>query len=67
MVSNFLHKSAMTYPVLLASGTTMIESYKAKAFPTLVLIDAAGKIVFYHVGAGADKALRESLVKLGLE
>jgi hypothetical protein len=23
--------------------------------------------VFYHVGAGGDKALRESLAKLGLE
>jgi hypothetical protein len=32
-----------------------------------VLIDADGKIVFYHVGAGGEKALRENLAKLGLE
>ncbi len=66
-VHEFLRSSNVSYPILLAAGSAVTESYSVNAFPTVVLIDADGKIVFYHVGAGGEKALRESLAKLGLE
>ena len=49
------------------ADSAVLPSYNVTAFPTVVLIDAEGKIMFYHVGAGGEKALRESLAKLGLE
>jgi outer membrane lipoprotein-sorting protein/peroxiredoxin len=66
-VNEFLFSSKLSYPILLTSDSDVMLSYSVTAFPTVVLIDADGKIVFYHVGAGGDKALRESLAKLGLE
>ncbi|HEV8040296.1 MAG TPA: redoxin domain-containing protein [Bryobacteraceae bacterium] len=66
-VRQFLRMSKLSYPVLLTPDNEVMQSYSVTAFPTVVLLDADGKIVFYHVGAGGDKALRESLAKLGLE
>ena len=66
-VNEFLLSSKLSYPILLTPDGGVMQSYRVSAFPTVVLIDADGKIVFYHVGAGGDKALRESLAKLGLE
>ncbi len=66
-VNQFLLSSKLSYPILLAADSGMLLSYSVTAFPTVVLIDADGKIVFYHVGSGGDKALRENLAKLGLE
>ncbi len=66
-VRQFLVSSKLSYPILLAPDSGMIQSYSVTAFPTVVLIDADGKIVYYHVGAGGEKALRESLAQLGLE
>jgi thiol-disulfide isomerase/thioredoxin len=66
-VNQFLLSSKLSYPILLTADSGVVLSYSVNAFPTVVLIDAEGKIVFYHVGAGGEKALRESLAKLGLE
>jgi len=66
-VSQFLLTSKLSYPILLTADSGVLLSYSVSAFPTLVLIDADGKIVFYHVGAGGEKSLRENLAKLGLE
>jgi outer membrane lipoprotein-sorting protein/peroxiredoxin len=66
-ISQFLQTSRLNYPILLTADSGVLPSYNVTAFPTVVLIDAEGKIIFYHVGAGVEKALRESLAKLGLE
>jgi thiol-disulfide isomerase/thioredoxin len=66
-ISQFLQTSKLSYPILLTADSSVLPSYNVTAFPTLVLLDADGKVVFYHVGAGGEKALRESLAKLGLD
>jgi thiol-disulfide isomerase/thioredoxin len=66
-VNQFLVSTKLSYPVLLTADSGVLLSYSVTAFPTVVLIDADGKVVYYHVGAGGEKALRESLAKLGLE
>jgi len=48
------------------AGAEMLKNYGVTAYPTVVLIDREGTIVFYHVGAGSEKLLRDSLAKLGL-
>jgi thiol-disulfide isomerase/thioredoxin len=66
-VNQFLVSTKLSYPILLTADSGVLLSYSVTAFPTVVLIDADGKVVYYHVGAGGEKALRESLAKLGLE
>jgi outer membrane lipoprotein-sorting protein/peroxiredoxin len=66
-VRQFLTESKLSYPILLTPDSGMIQSYNVTAVPTVVLIDADGKIVYHHVGAGGDKTLREALAQLGLE
>jgi thiol-disulfide isomerase/thioredoxin len=66
-VDQFLVSTKLSYPTLLAADSGVLLSYSVTAFPTVVLIDADGKVVYYHVGSGGEKALRESLAKLGLE
>jgi thiol-disulfide isomerase/thioredoxin len=66
-VNEFLQTSKLSYPIVLTGDSGVMPAYSVKAFPTVVLIDADGKIVFYHVGTGVEKRLRESLAKLGLE
>jgi len=56
----------MGYPVLLSETGDIADDYLATAYPTLVLVDRAGKIVFYNSGAGAEAALRKSLAEVGL-
>ncbi len=48
------------------AATETLKSYAVTAYPTVALIDRDGKIVFYHVGAGGEKAIRASLVNLGV-
>ncbi len=66
-LSQFLLTTKLSYPILTAAETVTSQSYSVNAFPTVVLIDREGKIAFYHVGAGSESALRESLAKLGFE
>jgi thiol-disulfide isomerase/thioredoxin len=66
-LNKFLLTTKLSYPILLAAETGTSQSYSVNAFPTVVLIDREGKIAFYHVGAGSESALRESLAKLGFE
>jgi len=65
-IASFLAESKMGYPVLLSETGDIADDYLATAYPTLVLVDRAGKIVFYHSGAGAEAALRKSLADAGL-
>jgi outer membrane lipoprotein-sorting protein/peroxiredoxin len=65
-VSKFLAANKLSYPIVLAGQTEMLESYSVIAFPTVVLIDREGKIALYHVGSGSESELREALTTLGL-
>lgn len=66
-INQYLATSKLSYPILLTADSGVLPSYNVTAFPTVVLLDAEGKVIFYHVGAGVEKALRENLAKLGLE
>ena len=65
-VSKFLQQTKLSYPIILATDMTVLESYSVTAFPTLVLVNRDGKIVLYHVGSGSETELRAALTKLVL-
>ena len=65
-VSKFLERTKLSYPIVLAGDSNVLESYSVTAFPTVVVIDRDGDIVLYHVGAGGETEVREALAKLGL-
>jgi len=67
VVSKFLATTKLSYPIVLTAGTGTTQSYSVAAYPTVVLIDREGTIVFYHVGSGSEAGLRASLAKLGIE
>ena len=65
-VRKFLDEAKLQYPMLLSVGATAEEDYSVTAYPTVVLIDQAGKIVLYHVGTGSEPDLRAKLAQLGV-
>jgi len=65
-VTKFLTTNKLTYPILLAGESEMLQGYSVTAFPTVVLIDREGKIFLYHVGSGSEADLRDALGQLGL-
>jgi thiol-disulfide isomerase/thioredoxin len=65
-VQQFLQKTPMAYPAVLAGESGILEAYKVTAFPTFVLIGRDGKIAAYEVGFGGEGVLRGMLEKAGL-
>lgn len=53
-------------PVYLDKAGSMMSSFKVRMYPTTLLFDSCGKIVFRQVGAkpGNDKVLRQNIERL---
>ena len=54
-------ENKITFPVIIDKTRQVATSFNAMVLPTTLLIDASGKIRFYHVGykPGDEKKLRE--------
>ena len=66
-VRRFIRANGYAYPILVtARGDPVIESYLARALPTMVVIDKNGVIADYRVGSGnsTEEMLRENLVRI---
>jgi thiol-disulfide isomerase/thioredoxin/outer membrane lipoprotein-sorting protein len=62
---DYLQKLGYTLPTLIDPKDTAVNAFHLDGWPTTVLIDAEGKIVFYEVGFEAEK-LRDALRKVGV-
>ena len=53
-------ETKINFPVVIDKNRLIAQSFSAMVLPTTLLIDASGKIRFYHVGykKGDEKALR---------
>ena len=53
-------ENKITFPVIIDKTRQVATSFNAMVLPTTLVIDAAGKIRFYHVGykPGDEKKLR---------
>ena len=60
-------KFELTYPILVDKRRKMAAKYGVSVLPTLVIIDKAGKVIFYHVGySPGDEVEVEEKVKEAL-
>jgi hypothetical protein len=65
-VEQFLRKTPMAYPAVLAGESGIEAAYKVTAYPTFVLIGSDGKVAAYEVGFGGEAILRGMLERAGL-
>lgn len=73
-VAKFVAEYGLTFPVLLGGptaddGSDVAARYGVRGYPTSLLLDPSGKVVWYKVGYGDDQAdkVREELGKLGVK
>jgi thiol-disulfide isomerase/thioredoxin len=61
-------KAHLAYPSLqLDADDEALKTLAVNAYPTLVLIDRAGKVAFYDIGAKSEASLRAALAKTGIK
>ena len=56
----------ITYPILLDSNEELLQEFNVSVLPTLVILNAEGKVVFTHEGftPGDEKLLEKEIEKL---
>jgi tetratricopeptide (TPR) repeat protein/peroxiredoxin len=57
-VAEYIDKEKFTFPVLLASGTSVTDNYGVQAYPTTFAIDKNGLVADVRMGGGSDSASR---------
>ncbi|HLF63153.1 MAG TPA: redoxin domain-containing protein [Saprospiraceae bacterium] len=64
-IEEFMTKRGVTYPILLA-GEDLADKYRVAGYPTMFLLDKAGKIIFIQSGYGPDmeKKLEKMIRKI---
>ena len=62
-VSSFISKNKYTMPILLSGMSEAVASYRVSAYPTVVVIDKAGKVADYLIGGRGDAALNDAIAK----
>jgi len=64
---DYMTKNGYAFTTLLDEDRSLATRYRVNGIPTLVVIDAAGKVTDYLVGARDDVALRAALAKAGVK
>lgn len=67
VVQKFLNDHPHKYPIALTSENEMPRAYQVAAFPTYLVIDAQGNVVYATEGNKGFSELRKLLKKAGLE
>jgi peroxiredoxin len=65
LAREYVHKYGYTLPTLVDRKDQAVNLYHVSGWPTTVLIDGDGKIVFYGEGFESEK-LRDALRGIGL-
>jgi peroxiredoxin len=61
--AQYMKDEKLTFPVLIAQGTKIVEEYGVAAFPTTVVVDGEGKVAAFAVGGRSETELRELIAK----
>jgi thiol-disulfide isomerase/thioredoxin/outer membrane lipoprotein-sorting protein len=64
---DYIKKNGYQFTTLLDHDREVADQYKVNGIPTLVVIDRAGTVTDYMVGARDDNALRAALQKAGVK
>jgi len=59
----FVTKNEVTYPTLMDTDDTMMETYKIEAFPTVAIIDRKGTLRYIQAGF-SEEAVRQQVEAL---
>jgi len=63
-----VEKAGLMYPSLqLDADDEALKFLSVHAYPTVILIDRAGKVAFYDIGAKSEATLRIALAKTGIK
>lgn len=62
-VADFIRKQKYTFPVLLAEEREVPNKYSVSAYPTLVVVNKAGRVADYLVGGRAESQLLAAIEK----
>jgi thiol-disulfide isomerase/thioredoxin len=65
--AGFLKQNHYARPTFLDKGSKAEKTYNIQAIPTVVIIDAKGKLRNYFVGAQDPKTLKDALLKAGVK
>ena len=60
-VESYIKKEKFTFPVLMTDSGEMPNKYNVSAYPTLVVVDKAGRIADYIVGGRPEEQLRSAI------
>jgi thiol-disulfide isomerase/thioredoxin len=63
---DYLEANGITFPTLIDNGGALGRQFQVSGIPTTVLIDRAGRVSTYVVGAGSEGRLRAAVEKAGL-
>ncbi len=65
-VKPFSSSMGITYPVLLDSDQQLLSDFFINGFPTLLILDGKGKVLFTHVGfiQGDEKIIEDAINNL---
>ena len=67
-VAKYMSEARLTYPTLyLSEDDEILKSLAIHAYPTMVLIDRAGNVALYEIGAKSEAGLRAALAKTGIK
>ncbi len=67
LLETFLKTAGVTYPIApVQLSDETLAAFSVSSYPTVVLIDRAGKVASYEIGARGEAALRADLEKLGV-
>ena len=61
VVSQYIRKEKLTFPVLLTGSGDMPDKYNVSAYPTLVVVDRNGRISESLIGGRSESALRAAI------
>ncbi len=65
-VRPFASSLGITYPVLLDTDQQLLSNYMIEGFPTLIILDDSGKVLFTHLGYtnGDENILEKNIEEL---
>jgi peroxiredoxin len=66
-IGAFVKKNHYTFPTYRDPNDDASKAYNVTGIPTLVIIDATGKLVAYYVGLQDPEAIQGALKKAGVE
>ena len=64
LIEEFVKRYQITYPIAIADGRTLFDTYAITGIPTMVLIDKEGNVKKIDVGGGDDKYIENAIKSL---